>query len=94
LIFKIHKDYFSETETHKRFCSVKIKYMTDLLFLHSSCPRPEGKTPLRRPKRRWEDTTKMDLGEIGLEGMDWLHLTQDRDRWLVVVNMVMNPRDA
>jgi hypothetical protein len=35
---------------------------------------PEGKTPLRRPKRRWEDNIRMDLGEIGWEGVDWMHL--------------------
>jgi len=41
----------------------------------------EGKTPLGRPRRRWEDNVKMDLQEVGCGGMDWIELAQDRDRW-------------
>jgi hypothetical protein len=51
---------------------------------------PEGKRPLGRPRHRWEDYTKMDLREIGWEGVDWLHLAQDGDKWRAVVNVVMN----
>jgi hypothetical protein len=40
--------------------------------------RPEGKRPLRRPRRRWEDNIKMDLREIGIDGANWIHLAQDR----------------
>jgi hypothetical protein len=54
--------------------------------------KPEGKRPLGRPRRRWEDGIKMDLEEIGWEGVDWIHLAQDRDRWRAVVNAVMNLR--
>jgi hypothetical protein len=54
--------------------------------------KPEGKRPLERPRRRWEDGIKMDLTEIGWEGVEWIHLAQDRDRWLAVVNAVMNLR--
>ena len=54
--------------------------------------KPEGKIPLRRPKRRWEDNIKMDLQEVGCEGMDWIDLAQDRDRWWAVVSAVMNLR--
>jgi hypothetical protein len=43
--------------------------------------RPEGKRPLERPRRRWEDGIKMDLREIGWGGVEWIHLAQDRDRW-------------
>jgi hypothetical protein len=43
--------------------------------------RPEGRTPLRRPRRRWEDKIKMDLGEIGFGDVDWIHMAHDRDRW-------------
>jgi hypothetical protein len=43
--------------------------------------KPEGKIPLGRPRRRWEDNIKMDLQEVGCEGMDWIELAQDRDRW-------------
>jgi hypothetical protein len=54
---------------------------------------PEGKRPLRRPRRGWEDGIKMDLREIGLGGVDWILLSQDRDRWQAVVSAVMNLRD-
>jgi hypothetical protein len=53
----------------------------------------EGKEPLGRSGRRWEDNIKMDLREKGLEGLNWIHLTQDRDRWRALVNTVMNLRD-
>jgi hypothetical protein len=52
--------------------------------------KPEGKRPLERPRRRWEDGIKMDLREFGWGGVEWIHLTQDRDRWRAVVNAVMN----
>ena len=54
--------------------------------------KPEGKSPLGRPRRRWEDNIKMDLQEMGCGGMDWIELAQDRDRWLAFVNAVMNLR--
>jgi hypothetical protein len=53
---------------------------------------PEGKRPLERPRRRWEDGIKMDLREIGCRGVEWIHPAQDRDRWRAVVNAVMNLR--
>jgi hypothetical protein len=43
--------------------------------------KPEGKRAFRRPGRRWEDNIRMDLGEMGWEGVDWMCPTQDRDRW-------------
>jgi hypothetical protein len=49
--------------------------------------KPEGKSPLRRPKRRWEDNIKMDLQEVGCGGMDWIDLAQDRDCWRAVMNI-------
>jgi hypothetical protein len=52
--------------------------------------KPEGKRPLERPRRRWVDNIKMDLGEIGWGGMDWIDLAQDRDKWRALVSMVMN----
>jgi hypothetical protein len=52
--------------------------------------KPEGKRPLRRPRRRWVDNIKMDLREIGCDGMDWIDLAQDRDQWRALVNTVMN----
>jgi len=54
--------------------------------------KPEGKRPLGRRRRRWEDNIKTDLQEVGCEGMDWIELAQDRDRWLAPVIMVMNLR--
>jgi len=52
----------------------------------------EGKRPIGRPRRRWEDNIKMDLQEVGCGGMDWIELAQDRDRWQALVNAVMNLR--
>jgi hypothetical protein len=52
--------------------------------------RPEGRRPLGRPRRRWEDNIEMDVGEIGFGDVDWIHLAQDRDRWPALVNTVMN----
>jgi hypothetical protein len=54
--------------------------------------KPEGRRPLGRPRRRWEDTIKMDLREVGWGGMDWINLAHDRDRWRALVNAVMNLR--
>jgi hypothetical protein len=56
--------------------------------------KPEGRRPLGRPRRRWEDNIKMDLREVGWGGggMDWINLAQDRDRWRALLNAVMNLR--
>jgi hypothetical protein len=54
--------------------------------------KPEGKRPLARPRRRWVDNIKTDLREIGWDGMDWIDLAQDRDKWRALVNTVMNLR--
>jgi hypothetical protein len=53
---------------------------------------PEGKTPLGRTRRRWVDNIKMNLREIGWNGMGWIDLAQDRDQWRALVNAVMNLR--
>jgi hypothetical protein len=52
--------------------------------------KTEGNRPLGRPRRRWVDKTKIDIGEIGWDGVDWIGLAQDRDQWRALVNMVMN----
>jgi hypothetical protein len=49
----------------------------------------EGKRPLGRPRRRWEDNVKMDLQELEFGSMDWIELAQDRDRWRTLVNAVI-----
>jgi hypothetical protein len=54
--------------------------------------KPEGKRPLGRPRRRWEDNIKMDHQEVGGVCGDWMELTQDRYRWRALVNTVMNFR--
>ena len=54
--------------------------------------KPEGKSPLWRPRRRWEDNIKMDHQEVGYGGMDCIELAQDRDRWRGLVKAVMNLR--
>jgi hypothetical protein len=54
--------------------------------------KPYGKRPLGRPKHTWEDNIKMDLKEVGCKGMEWTELTQHRDRWRTLVNVVMNLR--
>jgi hypothetical protein len=54
--------------------------------------KPDGRRPLGRPRRKWEDNIKMDLQEVGCAGMDWIDLAQDRDRWRALANGVMNLR--
>jgi hypothetical protein len=54
--------------------------------------RPEGKRPLGRLRRRWEDNIKMDLMEIGIDGSKWIQLAQDRVQWRAFVNTAMDLR--
>jgi hypothetical protein len=54
--------------------------------------RPEGKRQLGRPRRRWEDNIKMDLRVIGIDGANWIQLSQNRVQWRACVYMVMNLR--
>jgi hypothetical protein len=51
--------------------------------------KPEGKILLLRPRCRWEGNIKLDVGEIGWSGVDWIHPAQDRDLWWALVNMLM-----
>jgi hypothetical protein len=54
--------------------------------------KPEGKRPLGRPRRRWVNNIKMDLGEAGWGDVDWIGLAKDRNRWRALVNSVLNLR--
>jgi hypothetical protein len=54
--------------------------------------KPAGRRPLGRPRRRWVDNIRMDLGQVGWDDVDWIGLAQDRNRWRAVVNSVLNLR--
>ena len=54
--------------------------------------KPEGRRPLERSRRKWEDNIKIDLQEVGCGGMDWIDMGQDTDRWRALVNAVKNIR--
>jgi hypothetical protein len=54
--------------------------------------RPESKSPLRRPRHWWDNNTKIDYGEIGIDGANWIRLAQDRFQGRTFVNTVMNIR--
>ena len=54
--------------------------------------KSEGKRPLGRPRRRWEDNIRMNLQEVECSSVDWIDLAQDRDRWRALVSAVMNLR--
>jgi hypothetical protein len=54
--------------------------------------KSEGKGPFGRPRRRWDDNFRMELTETQWGGVDWMHLTPDRDQWRALVNTVMNLR--
>jgi len=62
-------------DDYNSYLSSVLSISTELLV-----GKPEGKTPLGRPTRRWEDNIKMDLQEVGCGGMDWIDLVQDRDK--------------
>jgi len=54
--------------------------------------KPEGRRPLGRPRLRWVDNMRMGLQEVGCRYMEWIGLSQDRDRWRTLVSAVMNLR--
>jgi hypothetical protein len=55
-----------------------------------SVGKPKGKRPLERPRCRWENGIRLELGETGFRDMEWIQLMQSRDRWWAVVNAMMN----
>jgi hypothetical protein len=54
--------------------------------------KPEGRGPLGRPRRRWVDNIRMDLGEVGRGDVNWIDLAQDMNKWRALVNSVLNLR--
>jgi hypothetical protein len=64
----------------------------EVFFYRILVGMPEGKRPLERPRRRWEDNIKLDLREIGIDGANWIQLAGDRVQWRAFVNTVMNLR--
>ena len=54
--------------------------------------KPEGRSPLGKPRRRWEDNIRKDLREVGCGCVDWMELAEDRDRWRALVSAIMNLR--
>jgi hypothetical protein len=54
--------------------------------------KPDGKRPLGRPRHRWVDNIRMDLGEVGWGDVGWIGLAQERKRWRAIVNLVLNLR--
>ena len=68
---------------------VGLRILSCNVFVHRVLvEKPEGKRPLERPKRRWEDNIKMDLQEVGGGCGDWMELAQDRDKWRALVSTV------
>ena len=73
----------------EKISSILLKRKVNNLIPNVLVGKPEGRRPLGRPRRRWEDNIKMDLQEVG-GGGDWMELAQDRDMWRALVNTVMN----
>jgi hypothetical protein len=69
-----------------------LKKVRETLVYRVMVGKPEEERPLGRPRHRWENNIKMNFHEVGYEGMDWIELTQDRERWLELLNGVMNLR--
>jgi hypothetical protein len=70
-------------------CKVKISIVIVFYLLVG---KPEGKSPLGRPRRRWVDNIKIDLRDIGWDNVNWVDMAQDRGQWRALVNTVLNLR--
>jgi hypothetical protein len=66
--------------------------MGDEKWVQYFAGKPEGKRPPGKPTRRWDNNNRIYLREIGWEGVDWIHVDQDKDQWQALVNTVMNLR--
>jgi hypothetical protein len=85
----ISKNAYEDEDEMGRACSTNGEKRNACRILVG---KPEGRRPVGRPRRRWVDNIKMDLREIGWDGMDLIDLTRDRDQWRVLVNTEMNLR--
>jgi hypothetical protein len=95
---KLHNDELHSPNTVRVIKSRRMRWTGHVVCMEGRgvcrilVRRPEGKRPLGRPRRRWEDNIKMDLREIGIDGANWIHLAQERDQWRACVNTVLNLR--
>jgi hypothetical protein len=76
-------------ELYSRYCILNFLFLNVYRILVGN---PEGQRPLGRPKHRWVDNIKMDIREIGWDGVDWIDMAQDRDQWRALLNTVLNLR--
>ena len=83
---------YQATQPGVAFCRLVLSAVALKTTVFPYIYKPEGKRPLRRPRRRWVDNIRMDLQEVGCGYMDWIGLAQDRDRWRTLVSAVMNLR--
>jgi hypothetical protein len=91
--------YMSKRRRNTKNLGLEINYEPVIVFMGETrnayrilVGKLEGKRPLGRPRRRWVDNIKIDLREIGWDGMDWIDLAEDREQWTALVNTVMNLR--
>ncbi|KAJ4450659.1 hypothetical protein ANN_02088 [Periplaneta americana] len=96
---KLHNALYTSPDIIRNIKSRRLKWAGHVARMGESrnayrvlVGRPEGKRPLGRPRRRWEDNIKMDLREVGYDGRDWINLAQDRDQWRAYVRAAMNLR--
>jgi hypothetical protein len=93
---KLHNDLYSSPSIIRVIKSRRMKWTGHVgekrIAYRLLVGKPEGKVPLRIPRRRWVDNIKIDLLDVGWGGVDWIGLAQDRDNWRALVNAVMNLR--
>jgi hypothetical protein len=91
------RDLYSSSSTIRIIKSMRMKWPGHVARMGENrnayrllVGKPEGKSPLGRPRRRWMDNIRMDLGEVGWGDVDWIGLAKDRNRWRALVNSVLN----
>ena len=86
-----HTQYCAGIKSRRMRCAGHVAHMGERSGVYRVLiGKPEGKSPLGRPRRRWEDSIKMDLLEVGGGCGDWMEFAQDIDRWRALVSTVMN----